>query len=58
MQKDFKTTINGQINSKKHILKDSKANLVVLCSKCHDNLHSGNFTISGLTKTTKGIQVI
>jgi DNA mismatch repair protein MutS len=59
MQKDFKLTINGQINSKKkHILKDSKANLVVLCSKCHDNLHSGNFTISGLTKTTSGVQVI
>ena len=59
MQKDFKTTINGQINSKKkHILKDSKANLIVLCSKCHDNLHSGNFTISGLTNTTSGVQVI
>jgi DNA mismatch repair protein MutS len=59
MQKDFKSSINGQINSKKkHILKDSKANLVVLCSKCHDNLHSGNFTISGLTNTTKGVQVI
>ena len=59
MQKDFKSSINGQINSKKkHILKDSKANLVVLCSKCHDNLHSGNFTISGLTKTTSGVQVI
>ena len=59
MQKDFKSTINGQINSKKkHILKDSKANLVVLCSKCHDNLHSGNFTISGLTKTTSGVKVI
>lgn len=59
MQKDFVTTINGQINKKKkHILKDSKANLIVLCSQCHDNLHSGNFTISGLTKTTTGIKVI
>ena len=59
MQKDFKSTINGQINQKKkHIVKDSKANLIVLCSKCHDNLHSGNFTISGLTKTTSGIKAI
>jgi DNA mismatch repair protein MutS len=59
MQKDFKSTINGQINEKKkHIVKDSKANLIVLCSKCHDNLHSGNFTISGLTKTTSGVKVI
>lgn len=59
MQKDFKSTINGQINTKKkHIVKDSKANLIVLCSKCHDNLHSGNFTISGLTNTTSGVKVI
>ena len=59
MQKDFKSTINGKINEKKkHVVKDSKANLIVLCSKCHDNLHSGNFTISGLTKTTSGVQII
>lgn len=59
MQKDFKSTINGQINSKKkHIVKDSKANLIVLCSKCHDDLHSGNFTISGLTNTTSGIKAV
>jgi DNA mismatch repair protein MutS len=57
-QKDFKTDINGQINKKKkHVLKDSTANLVVLCSKCHDNLHSGNFTIKSLVKTSKGIGV-
>lgn len=43
---------------KKHILKDSKANLVVLCSHCHDNLHSGNFNITGLTKTSAGIKLI
>lgn len=59
MQKDFIDTTNGQINlKKKHIVKNSKANLVVLCSKCHDDLHSGNFTISGLTNTTNGIKII
>ena len=59
MQKDFISDINGQINkNKKHIVKDSKANLIVLCSKCHDNLHSGNFTISGLVKSSNGIKVI
>ena len=59
MQKDFISTPNGQINiKKKHILKDSKANIVVLCSECHDNLHSGNFTITGLTKTSGGVKVI
>jgi DNA mismatch repair protein MutS len=59
MQKDFVSSINGQINAKKkHIVKDSKANLIVLCSKCHDNLHSGNFTINGLAKTTSGVKVV
>ena len=59
MQKDFISTLNGQINTKKkHIVKDSTANIIVLCSKCHDNLHSGNFTITGLTKSTNGIKII
>lgn len=59
MQKDFISDINGHINkNKKHIVKDSKANLIVLCSKCHDNLHSGNFTITGLVKSSNGIKVI
>lgn len=59
MQKDFISTVNGHINTnKKHILKDSKANIVVLCCNCHDNLHSGSFTISGLTKTSSGIKII
>ena len=56
-QKDFIFGTNGQINNKKkHVLKDSKANLVVLCSKCHDNLHNKNFTISGLVKTSNGVK--
>jgi hypothetical protein len=56
-QKDYINTSNGHINKKKlHIVKDSKSNLIVLCSKCHDNLHSKNFTISGLVKTTQGVK--
>ena len=59
MQKDFKLGINGEINEKKkHIVKNSKANLIILCSKCHDHLHSGNFTISGLIKSSNGIKII
>ena len=59
MQKDFVSGINGQINkNKKHVVKDSTANLIVLCSKCHDNLHSGNFTISGLVKSSSGVKPI
>jgi DNA mismatch repair protein MutS len=58
-QKDFKQTINGLINDKKkHLLKDDKANLVVLCGKCHDKLHNNEFVIKGLTKTTKGVKAI
>ena len=58
-QKDFKQTINGLINDKKkHLLKDDKANLVVLCGKCHDKLHNNEFEIKGLTKTTKGVKAI
>ena len=55
MQKDF---INGIHNGKKHIIKDSEANLVVLCANCHDNLHGGNITISGLVKTSNGVKAI
>ena len=54
-QKDFVNNINDK---KKHILKDSKANLVVLCTKCHDNLHNKNFTINSLIKTSSGIKII
>lgn len=58
MQKDFIDTINGKINpNKKHIPINSKANLVVLCSKCHDDEHYGNLNIKGLTKTTSGVKI-
>ena len=43
---------------RKHLLKDDKANLVVLCDKCHDKLHNNEFEIKGLTKTTKGVKAI
>lgn len=59
MQKDYILDNNGLINNKKkHILKDSKANLIVLCSECHDNLHNKNFTIDGLVKTSNGVKPI
>jgi len=58
-QKDFIPDTNGEINKKKkHIIKDSKANLVVLCSKCHDGLHNKDFSISGLVKTSNGIKAM
>jgi DNA mismatch repair protein MutS len=58
-QKDFVSGINGNINkNKKHIVKDSKANLIVLCSKCHDGLHNKDFTINTLVKTSNGVKAI
>ena len=58
-QKDFKQTINGLINEKKkHLLKDDKANIVVLCGKCHDKLHNNEFEIKGLIKTSRGVKAI
>jgi competence protein ComGF len=58
-QKDFKKTINGLINdNKKYLLKDDKANLIVLCSSCHDKLHNNEFQIKGQIKTSNGIKAI
>jgi DNA mismatch repair protein MutS len=58
-QKDFKNSINGLINeNKKHLLKDDKANLIVLCEGCHDKLHANEIKINGLIKTSKGVKAI
>lgn len=41
-QKDFNETINGLIYKQKmHVQKDGKANLMVLCQRCHDLVHHG-----------------
>ena len=58
-QKDFIETPNGLIHKeKKHITKDSQANLVILCEKCHDSLHAGKIEIKSKIKTTKGTKVL
>ncbi len=44
----------GQINSKQHIHKNHKSNLVVLCSKCHDMIDTGLIEISGWIDTNEG----
>ena len=57
-QRDFKKSINGLINyKKKHLLKDDKANLVVLCGICHDKLHNNEFEINGLIKSSNGVKI-
>lgn len=57
-QRDFVNGKNGSIHKeKKHIIKDSTANLVNLCQKCHDELHAGKFEIESKISTTKGTKV-
>lgn len=37
--------------------KNHKGNLLVLCDKCHDNVHNGKLTTNGFSKTTDGIEL-
>ncbi len=54
-QKDFINTKYGKIlTEKKHIVKDSQANLISLCQKCHDDLHGDKLSINKKVKSTKG----
>jgi DNA mismatch repair ATPase MutS len=45
---------NNVVINKKHIKKNDKANLVVLCQDCHDQIHNGQLNINGYVKTSKG----
>ena len=40
-----------------HIVKDTKSNLVPLCKKCHNDVHSGNLNINGWIQTSNGIKL-
>jgi 5-methylcytosine-specific restriction endonuclease McrA len=55
-QKDFAKT--GSVSAKKpHLKKNSKANLLVLCTECHDKHHKGEINIDGFIMTNKGRQI-
>ena len=41
---------NGKHNKKLHLIKNNKSNLVVLCSKCHDEVDRENIIIKGWKK--------
>jgi DNA mismatch repair protein MutS len=49
-QKDF---INGINNKKIHLQKNHKANLVVLCYKCHDKIDTDEIIINGWKDSNK-----
>lgn len=50
-QKDCK---NNFVKDKPHIAKNAKANLVILCKKCHINVHKNKIHINGYINTTTG----
>ena len=43
---------------KPHIQENSKPNLIILCNKCHDQLHNGEFHIEGYIMTSEGRSTI
>ena len=48
----------GFILCKKHIHKNHKSNLVVLCEKCHDKIHNNKIIIKGYEETMNGNKLI
>jgi DNA mismatch repair protein MutS len=45
---------NGFSKNKPHIAKNSKANLIVICEKCHDKVHNKEINIEGYVMTSSG----
>ena len=48
---------NKRVINKKHIQKDSKANLTVICEECHNKIHSNEIEINKKIKTSKGVKI-
>jgi DNA mismatch repair protein MutS len=48
---------DGFVKTKKHITKNAKCNVVILCKKCHDKVHNGKISINGYDMTTQGRQL-
>jgi DNA mismatch repair ATPase MutS len=57
-QNDYKNELSDVSDNKKHILKNCKANLAVLCKKCHVKIHNENIEIKGFMQTSNGKQLI
>jgi DNA mismatch repair protein MutS len=45
---------DDKVIGKEYILKNSQANLVVLCEDCHEKIHDGEKEIKGYVMTSKG----
>jgi hypothetical protein len=53
-----KDCVDGFVKDKPHIKKNSKANLAVICQKCHDKTHNNEIKIKGYKQTSKGRKLI
>ena len=40
-----------------HVHKNNLSNLIILCKKCHQNLHNGLFSIEGYDSTESGLEI-
>lgn len=49
---------NDVVKDKKHLKKNSLANLVILCQTCHDKLHSNQISLNGYIQTSKGRKIV
>ena len=48
---------NDRVIGKEYILKNSKANLLVMCEDCHKSHHKGELEITGIVMTSKGKKI-
>lgn len=49
---------NGFVKSKPHIKKNTKSNLTILCTNCHDKKHNGKIDIKGYVMTSSGKKLL
>jgi DNA mismatch repair protein MutS len=49
-----KDCADGVVGDKKFIKKNSKSNLIVLCKKCHNQVHNGKLSIDKYVASTSG----
>ncbi len=58
-QKDCEKDKNGKVlkEDKEHLLKNSMANLIVICDECHNKIHKGEITVENKILTSKGKKV-
>lgn len=49
---------NNTSDKKPGLKKNDQSNLIVLCSKCHDNIHNNKINIEKYVKTSKGKKIV